>query len=417
MSSQTQESYPARQSSEALHSRLSTQPIISSHSHHLPDGEQSGLTLARILQNAYTARKWLGIPSPADATEVDAWLEKVGNRSFFIWLERAMQRLYGIAERLNAKTWPAYDAQVRAAHQDPQWHLRVLQDICHYERIANDCPWDPGSDLGHPDLFHPVFRINSFLAGYDKNGVDSNGNNAQLLYQARIDDIDEYIALLRQQIVDKKRAGCTALKSAIAYFRPIHIAPATREQAQVALRYAGTRGTEQDIRQFQDYVFEQICTLSAELDIPMQIHTGLGKMNQTNAMQVQGLVARHPDTTFILMHGSYPWTDDFAGLAFSYRNVIADLCWLPMISPMAAERALHELIEVCDADRIVWGCDTWTSEESLGARMAFEHVLSRVLSQKIADGWLSEDMAVRYARGILHDNADRVFKITRQAAR
>lgn len=400
-------------SNPSLDRLLANHPIISSHSHHLPDSEQAGLSLAKILQNAYTAKKWLGVATPTAADEVDDWLSRFGTRSFFVWLERGIQQLYDIREPLGSKTWSIYDERIRQAHQDPNWHLRVLQDVCRYEGIANDCPWDPGCDLGHPELFHPVFRINSFLCGYDKDARDSNGNNAQLLYQTKIDDIDEYVALLRRKILEKKAAGCTALKSAIAYFRPIHIAPATKDQAQVALRYEGTRGDEQDIRHFQDYIFEQMCVLSAELDIPLQIHTGLGKMNQTNAMQIQGLVARHPDTTFILMHGSYPWTDDYCGLALSYRNVIADICWLPMISPTAACRTLHELIEVCDADRIVWGCDTWTSEESVGARMAFQSVLSRVLNEKMTEGYLTEDQALHYAKGILYDNAKRVFKRAR----
>ncbi len=396
--------------SQKLEEILLTQPIVSSHSHHLPDEEQAGMTLAKILANAYTAQKWLGLPTPVNAAEADAWISKIGNRSFYVWLERSLQELYNIQDPLSSRTWHVFDESIRDAYQDPQWHLSLLQDKCRYERIANDAPWNPGSNLGHASLFSPVFRINSFLCGYDKDAKDSNGNNAQILYGTQIDDIDAYIDLIRTKIEEKKKAGCTALKSAIAYFRPIHVAPVTKEQAQAALRFAGTKGTAEDIRNFQDYVFEQICLLAAELDIPMQIHTGLGKMNQTNAMQIQGLISRNPETTFVLMHGSYPWTDDYAGLLFSYRNTIADICWLPHISPSAACRTLHELMEVCDLDRIVWGCDTWTSEESYGVRMAFLQVLAKVLNEKIASGYFSEDLACRYAKAVLYENANRIFK-------
>ena len=37
---------------------------------------------------------------------------------------------------------------------------------------------------------------------------------------------------------------------------------------------------------------------------------------------------------------------------------------------------LHELIERATLDRIFWGCDTWTAEESFGALLAFRHVLA-----------------------------------------
>ena len=94
----------------------------------------------------------------------------------------------------------------------------------------------------------------------------------------------------------------------------------------------------------------------------------------------------------------------------THPNVVADICWLPLISPSAGRRALHELIEVCDADRICWGCDTWTSEESYGAWLAFQDTLLRVLEEKIAEGYMNEETAKAYADGILHDNADRIFQ-------
>ena len=145
--------------------------------------------------------------------------------------------------------------------------------------------------------------------------------------------------------------------------------------------------------------------------MPIQIHTGLGLMTGSNAMQLQPLIAHNPDTTFLLMHGSYPWIQDIAGLTHAYPNVWADLCWLPLISPAAAQRLLHELIDVCDANRVVWGCDTWTSEESYGARLAFLDVLSRVLTERVADDMMRESDAIRYAKAVLHDNAARLIKM------
>ena len=143
--------------------------------------------------------------------------------------------------------------------------------------------------------------------------------------------------------------------------------------------------------------------------MPIQIHTGLGLLRGSNAMQLQPLIDRNKDTTFLLMHGSYPWTSDIAGLAHVYPNVWADLCWLPLISTTAAHRLLHELIDVCDANRVIWGCDTWTSEESYGARLAFFNVLTQVLCERVESGLMRQQDAKRYARAIMHDNASRLL--------
>jgi predicted TIM-barrel fold metal-dependent hydrolase len=114
------------------------------------------------------------------------------------------------------------------------------------------------------------------------------------------------------------------------------------------------------------------------------------------------------------MHGSYPWIGDIAGLTHNYPNVWADICWLPLISSAAAYSLLHELIDVCDANRVVWGCDTWTGEESYGARLAFLDVLSRVLYERVEAGLLNEHDARHYAKAIMHDNAERLLGMGHQ---
>jgi predicted TIM-barrel fold metal-dependent hydrolase len=122
-------------------------------------------------------------------------------------------------------------------------------------------------------------------------------------------------------------------------------------------------------------------------------------------MKLQSVIERHPKTTFAIMHGGYPWMDDICGLVHVYPNVVVDLCWLPLISSSAAVRFLHELLEVCNGDKIVWGCDTWTSEESWGALQTMADVLATVLDEKISAGKLSKNNALRLADGIMRDNA------------
>lgn len=75
--------------------------------------------------------------------------------------------------------------------------------------------------------------------------------------------------------------------------------------------------------------------------------------------------------------------DDLLGLLHSYSNVYADLCWLPLISTSAAKRFLREALEIGGSNRILWGCDTWTSEESYGAVLAFRRVVSCMCSREM----------------------------------
>lgn len=392
---------------EKIRSHILSRGIINTHAHHLPDSEIVGLSLGRIFEKSYVS--WCGEDIPSSAAMVDRWIEKIGNRSYFVNLSRALQKLYSMDEPLNGAVWDEYDQRIRKTHENPRWHLDILRNVCGYQVVIQDSYWNPGDNNGHPEIFEPTFRVNFFLWGFNHEARDHNGNNAQLVYGQQIDDIKGYTDFVYHAIKRKKEAGCKSLKSAIAYERPIAIETATAEEAQSAMGFGGPQPSAIAIKKFQDYIFDTICDIAAELKIPLQIHTGLGLMNGTNPMQLQPLIARHPNTVFILMHGGYPWLDDICGLVHVYPNVVIDLCWLPLISPSAGIRALHEFLEVCNSDKIVWGCDTWTSEESWGALSSMADTLATVLDEKIASGYLNTHNALHIAECIMENNARQWF--------
>ena len=112
---------------------------------------------------------------------------------------------------------------------------------------------------------------------------------------------------------------------------------------------------------------------------------------------------------FLYNHSYCNWMDDLLGLLHSYSNVYADLCWLPLISTSAAKRFLREALEIGGSNRILWGCDTWTSEESYGAVLAFRRVVSEVLSEMCQEGYLSCEEACYTAGQIWRGNALKLF--------
>ena len=392
-----------------IKTRILNTCIINTHAHHLPDIETADLNLAKIFEKSYVS--WCSEPIPSSAADVDKWLEKIRNRSYFVNLAKALQKLYSMDEPLSGAVWNEYDQRIQKAHKDPHWHLDILRKLCGYQAIVRDSYWNPGDDNGHPETFKPAFRINFFLWGYNHKSRDHNGNNAQLVFGQQIDDIKKYTDFLYCTIRDKKEAGCVSLKSAIAYERTIAVEVSSAEDAQKAMGFGIAEPSMTAVGKFQDYIFDTICVIAAELKMPFQIHTGLGLMNGTNPMQLRSLIARHPDTVFILMHGGYPWLDDICGLAHVYPNVVIDLCWLPLISPSAGTRILHELLEVCNGDKIVWGCDTWTSEESRGALYSMADILASVLDEKTGSGYLNFQDALQIVDGIMGNNARQWFHL------
>ena len=377
--------------------------VISTHSHHLPDSSFEDFTLDSLLRQTYL--NWCGIKFDKTRESRANYLEKVRYKSYFIWLQKSLQELYGFDEPLSADNWDQISEKIRHAHQDSSYHLWILKKECRYGRIILDTYWKPGSDDNHPEVFSPTFRIDPFMYGYSRDAKDHDGNNAAVLYGKLPENLTDYIIWIRELIVRNKQQGCVALKSAVAYDRGLEFETVTKEKAEKVFQLRDYERTNEDIVNFQNYLFQLICEMAAEFSLPLQCHTGMGQLTDTGAMSMKNVIERNPETKFVLFHCSYPWMGDVSGLLHAYPNAYPDLCWLPILSPTAAQRMLHELIEIGTSDKVCWGCDTWTSEESYGALLAFRFVLAEVLEAKIKDGYFAYPDAEKVIDNLMIRNA------------
>ncbi len=384
---------------------------INTHSHHLPDSAFKDFSLDSLLKRSYV--DWCGVKFDNTQAGRSAYLEKVRYKSYFIWLQKSIGELYGLDEPLTADNWEKTSRLITASHRDGSFHLRILKEDCKYANILLDTYWEPGGDNGHADVFSPVFRVDPLFFAYAQGAKDHDGNSPATLYGGHPDNLADYLMWVRQLAAQKKSSGCIALKSAVAYDRSLAFRKVTKEQAGKVFRLRADEITKEDIADFQDYLFYYICELAAEFSLPLQCHTGLGQLTGTRAMALKEVIRANPHTRFVLFHCSYPWMDDISGLLHVYPNVYPDLCWLPLLSPSAAQRILHELIEVGTSDKVCWGCDTWTSEESYGALLAFQSVLVKVLQEKIGSGYLSMPDAKQVIDNLMENNAANLYRLGR----
>ena len=413
-------------------------PKISTHCHQLPGRELLAFDLEKLLRNSYV--NWCGVAWDDSPQSRQAFLSKVRFNSYFVWLEKSLSRLYGGIAPLSASYWTEWSDRIQAAYRDPFHPRRILTGNCGYQRMLLDAYWNPGDDNASPEFFTPVYRVNAFFFGYSPAAREHDGKNPyDLSPRAFISDLDEYVAWVHKSILNHQAAGCVALKIPIAYDRGLDFEPVPADQARQAfarLTASGARenkigqaSSEQtfpsnaptpnqseqansaDVKTFQDFLFFQICGMAAELDLPLQIHTGMGQGHRTNAAQLQPAIQRFPQTRFVLLHCSYPWIQDVSMLAANYPNVYADLSWLPLLSTRASLTMLHEMIERATLDRIFWGCDTWTAEESFGALLAFCQVLSTALAEKVLDGYFTREDALLFMDNILFNNPQSFYKL------
>lgn len=401
-------------------------PVISSHEHHLPDKLQKDLTLDRILRYSYvgwyTGRRNNSTSGPkylekyflpSDEPDLDSeelrrqrelFLDLYGYKSYWVWLEKGIQKIYGI-DSISPGNWDEVSDQVNQRHNDSLAHIGILKETGGYLRAVQDSYWDYSSDIGHPELFSPTMRTDMFISSSHPTLVDHDNNSPFISYpEAPTDNFDDYLDFVEQLFTRWRNNGAVAMKCGDAYGRPIRFKQVTRNEARKVFYRPKNQVSHDDLIAYGDFMFHWFCELNKKLDIPFQIHTGLAKLSGSNPMLFEPILSQYPEIRFVLFHMGYPWYSEIAGLAHNYKNIIIDMVWGPIISTSASIQALHEYIEIATCDTLCWGGDMWTSEGAIGALLAWKFVVAKVLSEKIESGYINMKKAESLAKKLMYKN-------------
>jgi hypothetical protein len=405
-------------------------PVFDVHEHHMPEilGDRDVGLLALLWQSyaGWTQARPYPLASethfedpmfsgvgPGSWEDVARFVEGSGSNAFVRSMIWALTDLYELDEGgITPENWERLDAEIRRRHRDDAWRFEVL-DRAGIKRIITDPFKEPllnaREALG--ERYRSVLRINALAFGWHPDSEDHNGNSAHRFARHvghRVDTFDDYLAMLdvlMDTLVERNQIG---LKNALAYDRSVDFDDVDEELAR---RAWGQRSPAADERKaFGDVVVDRLCRLAGERDVPFQMHLGSAQIRGSHPMNAAGLIERHPNTRFLLMHLAFPWSRDLLGLAFVYRNVWLDLTWSGLLSPSYFKQTLHEAIEVLpDESRMMFGGDNWHVEETYGAIGLMRRLIGEVLQEKVDGGYFGSGDAERLARKMLSENASRFF--------
>lgn len=319
--------------------------------------------------------------------------------------------IFGIDD-LNRNTYRQLSEAI-AKSRKPDWYRHVMREKANIAVSIVD--WQ-STDL-QPDIFVPTMRLDHFV------GVLSRADLGILEGESgiTIHSLNDLVKAMRTALEGYKAKGAVAVKSALAYNRVLKYDKVSRHEAEIAFNRIASHLGEGlawlEAKPLQDYMMHQVIRAAIEVGLPIQIHTGLQEGNEniiTNAdpTHLVNLFIEYKEAKFDLFHGGYPYIHEWATLAKYFANVTADITWLPIISPEVARRLLHELIETVPGNKIMaFGGDSMTVEMAYGHAVMARQVVARVLSEKVDEGYLSEDEAAVLARRMLRDNPASLYKL------
>ncbi len=211
-----------------------------------------------------------------------------------------------------------------------------------------------------------------------------------------------------------KKEEHVALKSIIAYRTGLEVQPSTEAEARRAYE-SRRRQAEVDLKPLRDYLLCRALSLSIELGVPLQLHTGFGDLDIAFNKRQPALLFdlleedRFRAAKIILLH-CYPFVDDAAYMTAILPNVYCDLSLTLPYTHSQAAYWLARALTVAPASKILYGSDGFNLPEThwLAARLA-RRALSQVLEEMINGGYLGRGDALSMAHMILAGNARQVY--------
>jgi uncharacterized protein len=234
----------------------------------------------------------------------------------------------------------------------------------------------------------------------------------------------DYLSFVSRTLEDNRKKGGIAMKFEVAYFRSTKFSDPTRDRAEdIYQRFvAGGIPSEAEYRAFQDYIFRFLVREGGRLHLPVHIHSAVGigdyfNLSESNILNLENILRdpRYSDTTFVMIHGGYPYDRQAIWLA-AVKNVYLDTSETEiLLYPSEFKHLLKQWLETFP-DKVTFGTDCFPYNEALGAEESYwlgvqssRTALAAALAEMISEGEVSEAQALQLAHLYLHDNAARLY--------
>jgi hypothetical protein len=336
--------------------------------------------------------------------------ENCQNTGFAKCIQIAVRDLFKI-EDINGDTHELLTKKLNESKR-AGWYDEVLKD----KTKIDLCIVDVGAIDFEQPYFHPSLRFDKFIHVKDRVALQRiEHENQRSIY-----NVKDLVETLKSTIEKYKKEGLIAIKTGLAYERPLCFENESLAEAEALFNRLFTHPNAslswQDSTLFQDYMMHQLIRASIDFDLPIQIHTGFQSGNDctihnSDPTLLINLFRKYREARFDIFHASYPFQSELAILAKNFPNVYANLCWMPIISPWIAEQILHEWLEVVPVNKIfAFGGDFTIVEGVYGHAKMTRDIVTRVLTHKVEYNYFSMEKAMKYATMLFHDNAREFYK-------
>lgn len=341
--------------------------------------------------------------------------------SYYSQFVKGFQKLYGFNDLYFTKENIAeLSASIEVKYKNyKQWFDEAFQKAG-YELMFLDQYWKPFNTELDNKYFALVFHINPLVEASSRR--PEKGSESESIYKEAategydINSLDDYLAFCDRLFKKNVANKAVCLKNSQAYSRTLYYEDVPYETARALFAKPSSRLTPAEAKKIEDFMFHWLIQKAIEYDLPIQIHTGYlagngNVLDNGQPIKLNNLFLKYPAAKFVLFHGGFPWTNEYAALGKMFPNVYLDLVWLPQISREEAMNALDVMLDCVPYNKFFWGGDCGLIEESVGSLEFAKDVVSEVLAKRIKRGLLTEAVALEIVNRVFRENAIEVFTL------
>jgi hypothetical protein len=228
----------------------------------------------------------------------------------------------------------------------------------------------------------------------------------------------EIVRAVETYVSDSVANGCVALKTILAYRTGLAVDPTADLAAAQRSLEDDSVPTKRRGKALRDLILRTVLARCADLNVPIQIHTGIGdsdlRLRDSDPLHLEDLLDTPEGTaaTVVLIHGSFPWGRQAAYLSSVRPNVWVELSLSNLFAPLTVADELAAIIDVAPRGRIVVGTDGHVVPEShwFGGRMlaeAWRSVADRLMAVGADARWIHDTRSA-----VMDANARQLYGLT-----
>jgi uncharacterized protein len=237
-------------------------------------------------------------------------------------------------------------------------------------------------------------------------------------------DLAAYLRFIDDTLRRWQKQGAVAVKFYDAYLRTLRIADVPEARASVLYANGTTSPLARDeYLALQDFLWRHILLQAGKIALPVHIHSSLGvppflRSLESDVRNLEDVLADPAffATPIVLIHGGGPWIDSAAYLALK-PNVWVDISSIGFLYPVPDFADMLRTYLLFAPEKVLYGTDAASYPSVPGGADVLHVMLSRAtrdalylaLAGLVRDGVIDQERAIEMGRGVLRENARRLY--------